>query len=950
MTLFAGLILFKETKDFEINRTMKTQVRFLAVILFLALVLPTLGQVSQVQYEVIYNPVSCLYEAHAHVIGASLVFPSTVPYPSKFSVVVPAAIANSAFTVVQNVNPPGMSWTQGNSIYAPAADPASDYHAFTISGGGGGNAYPVFTVGTDILLFKFTIPHVGCENGVRCFINEIDPNSAQPGMSGIDFSQAFKTAQSGVPSGVNRYQSNIGSPVSLPIPAASSSSTFSPDGSILYLSATGSSTLGCNNSVSYNWTGSGSFVSTLQNPSVSPYAAPGSYTVTVKDNNGCMNTSSVAIPAPEPLSQVQYEVIYNPASCIYEAYAHVIGSSLSFPSTIPFPSKFTVVVPAAVSNQPFTVIQNVNPPGMSWAQGNSIYEPAADPNSDFHAFTISGGGGGNAYPVFTPGTDILLFKFSVPHVGCESGVRCFVNGSDPNSAQPGMSGIDFSQAFKTAQSGVPSGVNRYQSNTGSPVSLPIPAAGSSGTFSPDGSILYLSASGSSMLGCNNSVSYNWTGPGGFVSTLQNPEVSPFPAPGEYTVNVQDNNGCTHSSSVLPVAPVISISGHVYYDNISAEGINGATVELRNSSDVIIGTKVTADNPANSLPGYYFFHDVPNGSGYKLSASYNGTWGGNNATDDLIVQLHSIGAFPLTDLREVVADVNGSSTITALDALYIKLRTIGSVSSYPAGDWKSADATLSLSGIPVSQDLPMLCQGDVNGSYSLGGSKGATFLSVVEDEVLEVPAGKTFLYNIACSRSAEPGAMTLFLGYDPSLFEVTGISGAPEGLKYSIGAGKVSIAWADTKPMHVNAGDVLLSLTMQVKGQLPEPARVFTMLQGCEFADIFANPYDNFDLKMSKVSTSGSSGDLVLYNFPNPCAGYTNIAYTIPVPGHARLFMTDICGKTTSILADHQASPGQYVVRVDPVQLNMAPGIYFYKLSFNTGNETQVRVNKMFVVR
>ena len=175
-------------------------------------------------------------------------------------------------------------------------------------------------------------------------------------------------------------------------------------------------------------------------------------------------------------SQVRYKVVYNPSTGLYEAYVHVVGSALNFPNTIPFPSKFTVVVPATVSDSPLTVVQSVNPPGLSWSQSNSIYAPEAAPESDFHAFTMSGGGGGNAYQGFTAGTDILLFTFSLPNIRYEEGIRCYVNGSDPNSAQPGMAGIDFRQAFKTAQPGLLAGADRYQSNISEPENSPNLAA------------------------------------------------------------------------------------------------------------------------------------------------------------------------------------------------------------------------------------------------------------------------------------------------------------------------------------------------------------------------------------------------------------------------------------------------------------------------------------------
>ncbi len=656
------------------------------------------------------------------------------------------------------------------------------------------------------------------------------------------------------------------------------------------------------------------------------------------------------LSASGQVSQVQYEVIYNPASCLYEAHAHVIGASLAYPSTIPYPSKFSVVVPAAISNLAFTVVQNVNPPGMSWSQSNNIYEPAAAPGSDFHAFTLSGGGGGNAYPLFAMGTDILLFKFSVPNIACENSIRCFINGVDPNSAQPGMAGLDFSQAFKTYQPGVSGGVNRYISNTGNPVSLPIPAATSSASFSPDGSILQLAATGSSVLGCDNTVSYNWAGPGGFTSPAQNPSVTTNITPGTYTVTVMDHNGCTNASSTVVAVPAGNVSGYVVYDNVSAEGINGVTVDLRNSSNVLVATTVTATNSESGQPGYYSFSSIAGGPGYKLSGTFSGSWGGNNGTDDLIVQLNIIGTYPLAELKQVVADVNGSTTVTGLDALFIKLRTLGSVTNYPAGDWKISEAIVDLSGSPVTQGLTALCVGDVNGSYSMGGTKAAAFLSLEEDGVMTVPVGESFTYTIRSSSAADLGAMTLFLKYDRDRFEVLDLSSAANDMKYVAGDGKIAIVWADTKPLNVNDGDVLFSVNMKVKEKISGSSPVFTIGAGSEFADISANPYENFNLKVSKVQTPDGSQALSMGNYPNPFVNSTSITYTLPASGHVRLVLMDLVGNTIRTLADREENAGVHNLSVDAAALQLAPGVYLYRMTYDNAGSTVVKAQKMVVTR
>ncbi|MEI7727773.1 MAG: T9SS type A sorting domain-containing protein, partial [Bacteroidota bacterium] len=443
--------------------------------------------------------------------------------------------------------------------------------------------------------------------------------------------------------------------------------------------------------------------------------------------------------------------------------------------------------------------------------------------------------------------------------------------------------------------------------------------------------------------------YSWSVVGGTIISGQGTHCitvtwGPYPSCGCGSVSVGETfNGCTGTDtypvSILPGAN-IKISGYMSYDNDYLTKLNGVTVQLRNASNVIVGTTVTINNPnigtpGFGSPGYYAFSNIPDGT-YHLTGSFDGAWGGNNATDALIVQLNIIGSYPLFDLRDTCADVNGSLVITGLDALYIKLRTIGSITSYPAGDWKILEKTVVVNlGVPVTQNMIALCEGDVNGSYIPVGFKEANFMSQTEDGVIDVPVGEPFVYNIHSNSNADLGAMTLFMGYDQRLFEVIDIASANEGMKYAFGDGKISIAWADTKPLKVNTGDQLLSLNMRVKDKISEPSRVFTLKPGSEFADIQANRYDNFGLKMSNVVTSDGSQDITLYNYPNPFAGTTTIAYSLPEAGHAKLVLTDLYGKTIRTLVDQQEKAGSHTVTVDPVALNMTPGVYLYKIIFDS---------------
>jgi hypothetical protein len=355
------------------------------------------------------------------------------------------------------------------------------------------------------------------------------------------------------------------------------------------------------------------------------------------------------------------------------------------------------------------------------------------------------------------------------------------------------------------------------------------------------------------------------------------------------------------------------------------------------------------------PGYYAFTNVAPGA-YKLESSFNGTWGGNNATDALLVQIQAglEGGDPLlwilNGLNRTVADVNASMTVSALDALYIKLRTVGSINSYPAGDWAFEQPTFT---VPVAGpvDFAGLCEGDVNGSYIPTGLKAASFLSVVDDETQTIPVEETFAYEIRSNMVAQLGAMTLFMGYDKDRFEVMDVTASSnDEMKYVIEDGNVAIAWADTKPMSVRNNDQIFTLTVKAKAPVAEATQIFNVKTGSEFASPTGIRYDNFDLKMSKVITVGGSKEFSITNYPNPFASDTKIVYTLPESGKVTLVITDMFGKTIRTLVDGFQAAGNYTIPVNAAELNMTSGVYLYRIEAAGATDTYVKVNKMIFAR
>ena len=78
---------------------------------------------APVEYEVVYNTATCLYEAHAHVLSGGISFPFTIPFASNSTIVIPESLPNSAIEPVDQDQPPSLSWSNSNNVYAPGADP-----------------------------------------------------------------------------------------------------------------------------------------------------------------------------------------------------------------------------------------------------------------------------------------------------------------------------------------------------------------------------------------------------------------------------------------------------------------------------------------------------------------------------------------------------------------------------------------------------------------------------------------------------------------------------------------------------------------------------------------------------------------------------------------------------------------------------------------------------------
>jgi hypothetical protein len=227
------------------------------------------------------------------------------------------------------------------------------------------------------------------------------------------------------------------------------------------------------------------------------------------------------------------------------------------------------------------------------------------------------------------------------------------------------------------------------------------------------------ATGATYTGLPSGVSGSWSA--GPPDTITIGGVPTQTGTFNYTVTMTDGctggvNTATGSITVNGTAGTHQISGSVTYNNTAQTPMTNTVVQLLDSSGGVQATATT-----NSTGYYQMNFDLTaiGGPGsYSLKAVPTKPWGGVNSVDALAIARSFTGAAPLVGLRLAAADVNGSNTINSLDSLLVTRRFSGERNSFIAGDWRSEVLPIFLANSPTqyTQNLQVICFGDVNGSY------------------------------------------------------------------------------------------------------------------------------------------------------------------------------------------------------------------------------------------
>lgn len=134
--------------------------------------------------------------------------------------------------------------------------------------------------------------------------------------------------------------------------------------------------------------------------------------------------------------ELDFTIRYDDTNSRYEVYAKPNFTQSNFTWG---PSQISVLVPANFPDQALLITSHA---GGSWGDNSIVYAPSSSPNYDFHGVQTGG-----QLTNLVANQEKLVFSFVSPSGSCVTGLRLFINGSDPNSSQPGMAGGDFANSI-----------------------------------------------------------------------------------------------------------------------------------------------------------------------------------------------------------------------------------------------------------------------------------------------------------------------------------------------------------------------------------------------------------------------------------------------------------------------------------------------------------------------
>ena len=393
-------------------------------------------------------------------------------------------------------------------------------------------------------------------------------------------------------------------------------------------------------------------------------------------------------------------------------------------------------------------------------------------------------------------------------------------------------------------------------------------------------------------------------------------------------------------------PTTTMNGVIKYANTGSNLIKNATMVIKNFQDTVIAT--TASNTS----GLYTFSSFPSGS-YKMTITPAAPWGGVNSTDALLVLNHFAQINLLTGLNLSAADVNNSHTINGTDALFIMKRYSGLITSFPSGDYLYHSDTVIVNGNQITNNIRMICYGDVNASNTPA-KKSSSTVGLVHEGSLLVSSFDEFDLTVKLKTGMQIGAASLGFYFPKEYIDIVGakLVNGNTGFPWSSIDGLFKMGWCDINSLNINNDGVVIILRIKTKDLSSLTSSIaLDIFEECEFADPLAIPNEMEVVSIPTITTTALGIELNnsitgLSVYPNPITAKSIISFNLDKPGNIQITLVDILGHQINEIVSGNYTSGNH--QVELYSKGLKPGIYFLKYTYNSNNQTISDIIKLVV--
>jgi len=389
-----------------------------------------------------------------------------------------------------------------------------------------------------------------------------------------------------------------------------------------------------------------------------------------------------------------------------------------------------------------------------------------------------------------------------------------------------------------------------------------------------------------------------------------------------------------------------LGGTLKYANAGANPMKNAAMAVKDFTGANIVSATSNASGAFTLPAF------ASGS-YRMTITPSNPWGGVNATDALAILNHFAMIAPLTGMKYAAADVNYSHWVNGTDALLVMKRYSGLITSFPVGDYLYDSDTLIMNGGNATNDIVMLCFGDVNASYSPA-KKSSSSLDLVYEGTLQVGSFGAYTLPVKVKTGMKAGAISLGFYYPEEYMEITGakLANGTNDFSWSSYDGLFRMGWCDLNPLELKDDGVVVVLTIKTKDVSSLASGIHLELyEDCEFADALAVPNDWEVISIPEIISGVNGVGIHTDSFrltvaPNPVKDHCIVTLNLTAETSARLIILNQTGSEVLSMVKDNMKPGEHQLKMNTA--NLSSGLYFLKAELTEHGQKRFETIKLVV--